>query len=56
MQIKGLYNVGTNSNTILELAQETNPKVLPSINDNPHTPTNTTMNIDKLLTELNSIE
>ena len=53
---KGLYNVGTNSKTILELAQETNPKVLPSISDNPNTPTNTTMNIDKLLTELNNIE
>jgi hypothetical protein len=44
---EGLYNVGTESKTIYELAQRTNKNVLKSIAP-PHIPKNVTMNISKM--------
>jgi dTDP-4-dehydrorhamnose reductase len=44
----GLYNVGTETKTMYELAEQTNPNVLISWSDNKLMPTNTTMNVDKL--------
>jgi len=44
---EGLYNVGTESKTIYELAQRTNKNVLRGIAP-PHIPKNVTMNISKI--------
>jgi dTDP-4-dehydrorhamnose reductase len=51
----GLYNVGTNSKTIFELALQTNSDVKPVINNNSLTPTNITMDVNKLLSELKKV-
>lgn len=43
----GLYNIGTYTKSMFELANRTNKKVTPS-RKNLHTPSNTTMNLNKL--------
>jgi dTDP-4-dehydrorhamnose reductase len=45
---KGLYNVGTESKSMYELAINTNPNVIP-FRKPVNIPNNTTMNIDKLI-------
>lgn len=44
----GLYNVGTDTKTMYELAKRTNQNVLISWSDSKLMPNNTTMNIEKL--------
>lgn len=47
-EASGVYNVGTQSKTIYELAKQTNKNVTNSLKPD-HVPANVTMNIDKLI-------
>lgn len=47
LDVKGLYNVGTDEKTIYDLAKQTNPNVKISTSPN-HVPKNVTMNISKM--------